>query len=216
MRVIHVVRKPLSESSVAANVLKHGTGAINVDACRIAGVTKHNLANGIFRHSGTGDEQEQFVMANYKPTFERTDGRWPANLILQHRDGCRKVGTVDAPATSIHGTSTATRRSGVHADAGGHQTVGRTQPVKGYANDDGTETIDAWECERGCPVAALDGDVGVRTSGSNTVKRQTGSDQKGNAGATYGAESRPAGSPQIFYGDTGGVSRFYKQVGGNE
>ena len=34
MRVIHVLRKPLSESTVAANTLKHGTGGLNIDASR--------------------------------------------------------------------------------------------------------------------------------------------------------------------------------------
>ena len=36
MRTIHVLRKPCSEGTVAANVLKWGTGALNVDGCRIA------------------------------------------------------------------------------------------------------------------------------------------------------------------------------------
>jgi len=35
MLVIHICRKPLSEPTVSANVLKHGTGALNIDACRI-------------------------------------------------------------------------------------------------------------------------------------------------------------------------------------
>ena len=32
---IVLARKPLSEGTIAANVLEHGTGAINVDACRV-------------------------------------------------------------------------------------------------------------------------------------------------------------------------------------
>jgi DNA modification methylase len=32
---IVMARKPLSEKTVAANVLKHGTGGINIDACRV-------------------------------------------------------------------------------------------------------------------------------------------------------------------------------------
>jgi len=32
---ITVARKPLSEKTVAANVLKHGTGGINIDGCRV-------------------------------------------------------------------------------------------------------------------------------------------------------------------------------------
>lgn len=35
---IIIARKPLSEGSVAANVLKHGTGGLNIDGCRVAGV----------------------------------------------------------------------------------------------------------------------------------------------------------------------------------
>ena len=31
MRVIHVLRKPLSEKTVAANTLKHGVGGLNID-----------------------------------------------------------------------------------------------------------------------------------------------------------------------------------------
>ena len=34
---IILARKPLGENTVAANVLKWGTGALNIDACRIAG-----------------------------------------------------------------------------------------------------------------------------------------------------------------------------------
>ncbi|WP_238258817.1 helix-turn-helix domain-containing protein, partial [Methylorubrum podarium] len=33
---IIIARKPLSEGSVAANVLKHGTGGLNIDGCRVA------------------------------------------------------------------------------------------------------------------------------------------------------------------------------------
>lgn len=35
MEMWTLCRKPISESNVATNVLKHGTGAINIDACRI-------------------------------------------------------------------------------------------------------------------------------------------------------------------------------------
>ena len=38
---IVLARKPLAEKTVARNVLAHGTGAINVDACRIAGQAAH-------------------------------------------------------------------------------------------------------------------------------------------------------------------------------
>jgi site-specific DNA-methyltransferase (adenine-specific) len=37
-----LARKPLEESTIAANVLKWSTGAINIDACRIAGQEPHH------------------------------------------------------------------------------------------------------------------------------------------------------------------------------
>ena len=85
---ITVARKPLSEKTVAENALTHGTGGINIDGCRVEGVTKHNNANGVFAHSGNGKEQERHVMKNYTETFESTKGRFPANLI---HDGSEEV-----------------------------------------------------------------------------------------------------------------------------
>lgn len=37
-----LVRKPCSEKTVAANVLRHGTGAINVDSCRVGGSARND------------------------------------------------------------------------------------------------------------------------------------------------------------------------------
>ena len=67
-------------------------------------------------------------------------------------------------------------------------------------------------CEDGCPVKALDEQSGILVSGTGAVKRQTSSNSEGNSGASYGAESRPEGTPMISYGDSGGASRFFKQV----
>lgn len=71
--MITVARKPLSESSVAANVLEHGCGAINVEACRIGQEILPATVRGVSR-LGT------FEGADGNVTPERA-GRWPANLI---------------------------------------------------------------------------------------------------------------------------------------
>src|SRR4029077_13732367 len=47
---ICLARKPLSEKTVAANVLRWGTGAINVDGCRIE--TAENLNGGAYAKVG--------------------------------------------------------------------------------------------------------------------------------------------------------------------
>ena len=47
-----MARKPLSEKSIVDNVLKHGTGGINIDASRIEGDVKHPDSNPDFRDQG--------------------------------------------------------------------------------------------------------------------------------------------------------------------
>ena len=68
-----VARKPLI-GTVAENVLTHGTGALNVDGCRIGTQTLPAQSRGVSR-IGT------FEGADGNITDERT-GRWPANVIL--------------------------------------------------------------------------------------------------------------------------------------
>lgn len=155
-----LVRKPLV-GTVVVNLQAHGTGAINVAGCRVESgelVTNHaRSADGAVSKGIYGDSTEQST----HQTEGQKLGRWPPHLVLSHAEGCEPIGPQKVRATSIHGEATATRRSGVHAAAKGHQTVGRVQPVRGFADADGTETIDAWECVEGCPVAMMDAQGGA-------------------------------------------------------
>jgi len=83
---IVVARKPLSEKTIAKNVLEWGTGGINIDECRVGTETiKLPQTNGVFAHSGSGKEQKHFVDKNKGQTIE-TQGRWPANFIHDGSD----------------------------------------------------------------------------------------------------------------------------------
>lgn len=140
-------------------------------------------------------------------TTGSTNGRWPANLILSHiggPEGCRQVGVKKVPATSIHGESTAVRRSGVHSDAGGHQVVGRVQPVRGYADADGLEEVADWQCAEGCPCLDLDRQTGILSSG------QVSPGQMRHSAQGYQGNFKPI--PLTGFGDEGGASRYFKQV----
>lgn len=218
MRVIHLARKPLSEKSVAANVLKHGTGALNIDPVRIGATDADRKRT----------DRPASVHKVYDPDANRValgkgvggggpilhgHGRWPANLIFQHRDECRRRGTKQVKGDSRAGNpeSTSGRREGGFGDVGAP--AGTGQP---NARVYGDEPVAVWECVPGCPVADLDGSVGLLTSGSGTIKQTSGSSEQGNQAYAFGAESRSPGSPQIFYGDSGGASRFFKQVGGSK
>lgn len=79
---IVVARKPLSEKSVALNVLKWGTGGINIDGCRIG--TTDNLNGGTYAKNPTMKQEDATSWS--KPTlnkeFIQPTGRFPANIIL--------------------------------------------------------------------------------------------------------------------------------------
>lgn len=86
-----LVRKPLSEKTVASNVLKHGTGGINIDASRVGvserdpnhrkpSVDWQNADNPASTHFGSGGRPIENL--NIK-------GRFPANLVLSHSPHCQ-------------------------------------------------------------------------------------------------------------------------------
>jgi DNA modification methylase len=72
--LIVLARKPLSEGTVAANVLKWGTGAINVDGCRIQ---TSEVISGRVRTAADGWGMQPDVN-DYQ---QNANGRWPANVI---------------------------------------------------------------------------------------------------------------------------------------
>lgn len=82
---IIVARKPC-EGTVAANVLKYGTGAINVDGCRVgtSGGCKHLDGSGGY-DAGTVNALGGHLNSARSPAIEGL-GRWPANLIHDGSD----------------------------------------------------------------------------------------------------------------------------------
>jgi site-specific DNA-methyltransferase (adenine-specific) len=94
---IVVARKPII-GTVAANVMAHGTGAMNIDACRIwTEIRTYDLKGGenlnkLARHSG-GDSAEAKGCGAYGVGAKQVTngtatvvGRWPANVIHDGSD----------------------------------------------------------------------------------------------------------------------------------
>ena len=95
-------RKPLSEKTIAENVLKWGVGGINIDACRIPLVGENDPRLG---GNGSWQTDKGMVKNVYqggfvgKETYSHQDGRFPSNFIhdgsdevLEHfpdSDGCQ-------------------------------------------------------------------------------------------------------------------------------
>lgn len=215
---IMIFRKPF-KGTLAENVLKHGTGAMNIDACRVRHATpedfeKHKAGVEAIKARGGSMDNSWKNSSDLSGASDVTSaGRWPPNLVLTHRPECQNTGSKKAPATSIHGEATAVRKTGTHAAAKGYLTVGREQPVKGFADADGTETVDAWECAPGCPVAELDAQSGNRRA--TLAGRADPNESHEHPGIDTTSESMWFGKDRTFlgrvYADEGGASRFYPQ-----
>ena len=81
---IVLARKPLSEKTVAANVLRWGTGAINVDACRVETELRPLIiSNRRLEHNTYGPG-----LGGSRAIGNTANGRWPANVI---HDGSEEV-----------------------------------------------------------------------------------------------------------------------------
>lgn len=188
---IVVARKPF-HGTVARNVLAYGTGALNIDGCRVA-ATDRRLAEKYASIRNTG-ARDNAVYGN--SSKRRSDGhiephaggRWPANVVFTHDPLCRVVGTREAPAYTINRFDDGAKPFGGGA---GHDYASLTVPS-------GTE--DVWECVPGCPVALLDAKSGRQ-------KSRPGKQRTGKAGDGWGATS--TGSE---YDDEGGASRCFNRL----
>lgn len=86
---IVMARKPLSEKTVAKNVLEHGTGALNIDGSRVemgdeydpTKVQRQQHSNGTIEGAFGASSLIGKEIATYKPS-----GRWPANVIHDGSD----------------------------------------------------------------------------------------------------------------------------------
>ena len=86
---IILARKPLSEDTIAANVLKWGTGAINIDGCRIAGEARA-FGNGTARSAG--------IMGESKPR-----GRWESPSVQRRKGAINHLSDRPAQETEAEG-----------------------------------------------------------------------------------------------------------------
>lgn len=98
---IVVARKPLA-GTVAVNVLAHGTGALNIDACRIGmgaeydptKVQRQSAATAGMSGLGDSGFSADHVQATYNIA-----GRWPANVVLDESQAAaldQQSGTIPA------------------------------------------------------------------------------------------------------------------------
>ena len=213
MKAIHVLRKPCAESTVAANVLRWGTGALNIGESRIGnggGTSRTGQASYPKNADGSEDRSKSWARTGHG-ILTLNAGRWPANLVLQHLDGCVQDGSKKVPGHK--GYPNGPGGSSMQYTSSRRGSEVRPSAWKGHADPDGTETVAAWTCAEGCPVASLDGQSGFLVERGN--KTSMGHGPGSGSGVTGWGKGRADAPPRLDLNDGGGgASRFFKQVGG--
>lgn len=136
---IVLARKPLSEKSIVDNVLKWGTGGINIDDSRIAyDMTDTNPATNPLYRSKNGYNNKQYAekdVSAYKLRSEEVSernvselGRFPANVILDEES----AGLLDEQSGLLKSGKNAVRRKeGYFVEHGGLGKAGDVQITYG-------------------------------------------------------------------------------------
>ena len=101
-----LARKPLAAGTVAANVLQFGTGALNIDGCRVPGA-EDGSRNRPPSHLGstTTYAQDEWTRTTIVERRDTTGfGRWPTNIVLTHSAACEPIGLrKSSPASAGRG-----------------------------------------------------------------------------------------------------------------
>lgn len=89
MELWTLARKPLAEKTIAKNVLKYGTGGINIDGCRVPTdekMSKQQRGSNVFSETANGI-QTGWNKPDYNGDYTPSNlGRFPANLIHDGSD----------------------------------------------------------------------------------------------------------------------------------
>ena len=108
---ILLCRKPL-DGTVASNVLAHGVGGLNIDACRVAtdeAIACHRGTNGAA--GNTYGNRDEYIPGSANAENTHTKGRFPANVLLDEhaaKEMDKQSGGTRAEKPSKSGTAGAT------------------------------------------------------------------------------------------------------------
>lgn len=201
---IVVARKPL-EGTYAENVLKHGTGALNIDACRVGVVDRENYEAKCASVVGLDSNRNGVDYGDWVGKREDSShaaGRWPPNLLLGHSESCQKTGVRKIkPSEGYRPNPVEHRADGViqfNQKPAGYQ--------KGsYTGANGLEEVAAWQCADDCPVALLDVQSG---QGGGRLRVNGVTEERADA-SQY--RTKPTSGGIREKGDKGGASRFFPQ-----
>ena len=195
---IVLARKPLEKGlSIAENVLKWGTGGINIDVSRIGTEERE------FNSKGISSGANKFIGdKNFKGQGKvLVNGRFPSNFIMTHHEDCECVGIKKVKANN--GSGKASQNSGGFSKGmfgdGNSDNIGG-----GFTDANGEEIVEDWSCVDDCPIKILDEQSGVLKSGklnSNSYTKDRDNDSIFCGGGKFEHKG--------YLQDKGGASRFF-------
>jgi site-specific DNA-methyltransferase (adenine-specific) len=179
---ITMARKPLT-GTVAANVLEHGTGALNVDGCRVEAVEGRPLIISHGDGFGSGEHVTAYGngLSGSRHGGTTTTGRWPANLI---HDGSDEV-------VALFPVTTSGKLQAHHATGANPWVESSRPPFTGEWGGDTGSAARFFYCAK---ASKADRDEGCE--GMELVTHQSGMggampvDDDGNARDRFKAQSR--------------------------
>jgi site-specific DNA-methyltransferase (adenine-specific) len=202
---ICMARKPLSEKSIAENVLKHGTGGINIDDCRIPfDMTDTNPAtNPLYRQENNYKMPEPGQESNGAVSFTSSkneisqEGRFPANIMFE----CICDEVIPGKKGEIKETNRMRFGNGEYGKKDGRKTQPTAKNVSGIDNYNDKGDI---HTNPNCPCYMLDQQSGV----SKSQKRKPEYNKPTEHTNTYTPKASDYRDDNT-YSDTGGASRFF-------
>jgi site-specific DNA-methyltransferase (adenine-specific) len=184
---IVMARKPLSEKTVAENVLRWGTGGLNINVSRIG--TDDNLNGGAYSKGeyNTDGKVLELGLKRQEGQYEQPQGRWPANIIFECTcdeliDGKEIKGNENYNFNNTNTSSNTFTNRGKYTP--------RTETPKIHTNPN-------------CPCYILDQQSGISTG-------KVGMTQQSSPNNIYNG-FKSTGDTKVNDGktDKGGASRFY-------
>ena len=191
---IVLAQKP-RKGTYANNCLTYGVGGLNIDECRVGYESTPNAAtNPLYRKENgyktpaKGQESNGAVSFTSSNNDAKTEGRFPANLILSHSEGCVKVG--EGKEDVIGGNK------GKSGFAAGYESGDFTKEEKSY---------DVYDCDDDCAVRLLNEQSGTTKSSKRSPKHNKKTEHTN----TY-TPNRSDYRDDNTYSDSGGAGRFFK------
>jgi site-specific DNA-methyltransferase (adenine-specific) len=109
-----LIRKPISERNVARNVLVHGTGGLNVDACRVPVADDEPNKRRATGEYSKSDENSIYGGGLYNHTRPATlsQGRYPPHVVFSHAPDCTDAACVEGCPVRALGEQSGVRLTG--------------------------------------------------------------------------------------------------------